>query len=160
MKVFSALLAASAMVMAGCSTSQEVLLAKQAPPQIVTIAQTPDDGNSPEMDAFLQKALIKQGYSVQAPLQKGTRKSSDVDAIISYIDVWRWDIVMYLQSIAIKMFDAETGDLLVTADWKNSAFHGFPDEEQIVHQLVGEMTDTLKAANVQAAAQLEEETMD
>ncbi|WP_279432869.1 hypothetical protein [Luteimonas arsenica] len=44
-----------------------------------------------------------------------------MDGIVSYVDVWRWDIVMYLHSVAIKIFDARSGDLLVTGDWKNQA---------------------------------------
>lgn len=147
MKAFvQAALAVAALALSACSTSQQVMLAKQAPPRVVTVAQVPDDGNSPEMDAYVRSALVKQGFSVRSPLPAGTRKSSEVDAIVSYVDVWRWDLVMYLQSIAIKMFDARTGDLLVTGDWKNSAFHGYPDEGEIVGQIVGEMAGKLDAA--------------
>ena len=147
MKPFAlAAIAAAALALSACSTSQNVLLAKQAPPPITTIAQVPDAGNSPEMDAFLQNALVKNGYSVRAPLPAGTRKSDEVDAVVSYIDVWRWDIVMYLQSIAIKMFDARTGDLLATGEWRNSAMHGYHGDEKIVEQLIGEMTRKLRSA--------------
>ncbi|MEG3190846.1 hypothetical protein [Lysobacter sp. D1-1-M9] len=148
-------LIASAFVLGGCSTSQNVLLAKQAPPRVVTVAQAPDAGNSPEMDTALRSALVTAGYTVRAPLAEGVRKSDEVDAIVSYVDVWRWDIVMYLQSIAIKMFDAQTGDLLVTGDWRNSALHGFQDEEVVVGRLIEEMSGKLKSATVDTA-QLDE----
>lgn len=89
-----------------CATHQDVLLAKTTPPPITTIAQVPADGNSAEMDGLVRTSLVQNGFNVRAPLPAGTRKSDDVDAIISYVDVWRWDIVMYLQSVAIKIFDA------------------------------------------------------
>lgn len=137
---------ATALFGAGCATHQDVLLAKAAPPPVTTIAQVPADGNSAEMDGFVRTALVQNGFNVRAPLPAGTRKSDEVDAIVSYVDVWRWDIVMYLQSVAIKMFDARSGDLLVTGDWKNSAFHGYQDEGRIVQELIAEMTGKLRAA--------------
>ncbi len=146
MKSIVFIAAAAGLLLGGCATNQQVLLAKQNPPPVVTVAQRPDAGNSPEMDAFLRSALIQEGYTVRAPLPEGTRKSDEVDAIISYVDVWRWDIVMYLQSIAIKMFDARTGDLLVTGDWRNSAMHGFHGDKEIVAELISEMTGKLKSA--------------
>lgn len=53
---------------------------------------------------------------------------------------------MYLHSVAIKMFDARSGDPLVTGDWKNSALHGFQDENAVLSELVTEMTVKLRAA--------------
>src|SRR5690606_17934637 len=91
-----------------CATHQDVLLAKTAPPPVTTIAQVPADGNSAEMDGFVRTSLVQNGFNVRAPLPVGTRKSDEVDAIISYVDVWRRDVVMYLQSIAIKIFDARS----------------------------------------------------
>lgn len=144
--IFYAAAAVAIALVSGCSTSQNVLLAKQTPPTIVTVAQAPTDGNSPEMDAFLRSALIKEGYTVRSPLPAGTRTSDGVDAIVSYIDVWRWDVVMYLQSIAINIFDAQNGDLLVTSEWRNSAMHGYHGDGEIVQDLVSEMSSKLKAA--------------
>lgn len=137
---------AAAFLLSACATHQDVLLAKSVPPPIVSLAQVPGDGNSEAMDGALRKALVKNGFTVAAPLPAGTRQSNDVDGIVSYVDVWRWDIVMYLQSVAIKIFDARSGDLLIAGDWKNSAFHGFQDEDGVVSDLVTEMTAKLRAA--------------
>lgn len=139
-------LAAAVLFLSACATHQDVLVAKSAPPRIVTVAQVPTDGNSAEMDASVHSALIENGFNVHAPLPPGTRTSDGVDAIVSYVDVWRWDIVMYLQSVAIKIFDARSGDLLIAGDWKNSAFHGFQDENRVVRELVAEMAAKLRAA--------------
>ena len=34
---------------------------------------------------------------------------------------------MYLRWVSIDMYDSETGNLLATARWENSMFHGFQD---------------------------------
>lgn len=137
---------AAALIMSACATHQDVLLANTAPPAIVSIAQVPADGNSEAMDGAVRNALIQNGFTVRAPLSAGTRTTDEVDAIISYVDVWRWDIVMYLQSVAIKIFDARNGNLIVAGDWKNSAFHGFQNETRVVSELIAEMTARLRAA--------------
>lgn len=80
---------AAAMLLSACATYQDVLLAKSVPPAIVSIAQVPSDGNSEAMDGALRNALVQNGFTVRAPLPAGTRQSSDVDGIVSYVDVWR-----------------------------------------------------------------------
>ena len=147
---------AAALLLSACATHQDVLLAKSVPPPIVSIAQVPSDGNSEAMDGIVRNALIQNGFAVRAPLPAGTRQSSEVDGIVSYVDVWRWDIVMYLHSVAVKIFDARTGDLLVAGDWKNSAFHGFQDETGVVSELIADMTGKLRAASPAGASQAAE----
>lgn len=147
----------AALLLSGCATHQDVLLAKSVSPPVVTVAAVPSDGNSPEMDASVRNALVQNGFSVQAPLPAGTRTSDQVDAIVTYVDVWRWDIVMYLQSVAIKLFDARTGDLLVTGDWKNSAFHGYQDEDNVVRGLITDMATRLKGATPSPVAERQTE---
>ena len=144
---------AAALFLSACATHQDVLLAKSAPPPVVSIAQVSSDGNSEAMDGALRNALVQNGFTVRAPLPVGTRQSSEVDGIVSYVDVWRWDIAMYLHSVAIKIFDARTGDLLVAGDWKNSAFHGFQDENRVISELVAEMTAKLRTATPGGASQ-------
>ena len=146
-------LIATVLLLSACATHQDVLLAKSAPPPIMSIAQVPSDGNSAEMDGIVSNALHEHGFKVRAPLPAGTRTSDEVDAVVTYVDVWRWDIVMYLQSVAIKMFDARSGDLLITGDWKNSAFHGFQDESTVIRDLIADMAGKLKAAAPEVVAE-------
>ena len=51
---------------------------------------------------------------------------------------------MYLRSLSVRMYDAETGDLLVLGEWKNSAFHGFQDSKIVMQGLVSEMLTKLR----------------
>jgi hypothetical protein len=131
----------------GCATSKDVLLAKATPThQVRTVAQAIQEDNSSDMNTNLQSALTKEGIVLKAPLPAGTRKATDVDAIVSYSDVWRWDLVMYLKSVSIQLFDAQSGDLLVTGSWNDSTLHGFRDSKEIVQNLVDEMFDKLRSA--------------
>lgn len=138
-------------VLAGCATSQEVSLAKSEPvTSIKTVAQAPDAGNSPEMDSALTAALQLQGLTVKPAVRAGARKSPDVDAVVSYIDNWRWDLAMYLQRINIRMYDARSGDLLVSGEWKDAPMHGFRDPQVVVQGLVAEMMARLRGEAVPA----------
>ena len=98
------------------------------------------------MNGNLEAALLKQGFELKTPLQAGTRKSADADALISYVDVWRWDIVMYLRSLSVRLYDAQSGDLLVSGEWKDSPAHGFRDAKVVMDGLVTEVFAKLKAA--------------
>lgn len=142
-----ALLAVVVATAAGCSTTQRVVLAKADSTKVVqTVAQVRAADNSADMDANLQSALQKESLSIKATLPAGTRKSSEVDALVSYTDVWRWDLVMYLKSLSISMYDAETGDLLVTGQWSDSALHAFRDSKLVMQNLLDEMFGKLRSA--------------
>jgi hypothetical protein len=137
-------------LLTGCATSQNVTLAQMsAPRQISSAALVPQEDNAPDMDANLRSALTAQGVTSQAALPAGTRKNADVDALVSYTAVWRWDLVMYLRTLTINISDAATGNLLAMARWDNSAFHGFQDARQVTSDLVAEMFGKLKAGKAQ-----------
>jgi hypothetical protein len=139
--------------LAGCATTQEVTLAKSEPvASIKTVVQAPDAGNSPEMDSALTAALQLQGLTVKPAVRAGARKAPDADAVVSYVDYWRWDVAMYLQKIEIRMYDARSGDLLVSGEWKDSPMHGFHDPQVVVQGLVSEMMARLRGEAVSAAA--------
>lgn len=146
------IISASTFLLAGCVTgSQGVLLVKASPTrEVVRVAQMPEKGNSANMDANFAAALKIEGLTVMPMLPPKTRKSPDVDAIVSYIDVWRWDLVMYLKSISIRFYDAETGDLLITGDWSNSKPHGFRDPKEVTQGLVREMLTELRSASTES----------
>ena len=145
--MMAAFFALVCVIVSGCATTQGVTLAKPNPTtQVATVAQVPDAGNSSEMNAILEAALQNEGILLNAPLPAGTRKSEEVDAIISYVDVWYWDMVMYLKALTVRLYEAETGDLLVTGQWDESALHGFHDAKVVMQSVVSEMLTTLRAA--------------
>ena len=134
-------------LLSGCSTTQDVHLAKAEPTKkLVTIVQVLDADNSSQMNGNLEAALRKEGFALKSPLPAGTRKSAEADALISYVDVWRWDIVMYLRSLSVRLYDAQSGDLLVSGEWKDSALHGFRDAKLVMEGLVSEVLTKLRTA--------------
>jgi hypothetical protein len=145
--VLTTALAVTLAFLSGCSTTQEIVLAKTNPgKKVATVAQVPEPDNSAQMNANLETALQKEGLSLKAPLAAGTRKSPEVDAIISYVDVWRWDLAMYLKSFTVRLYDADNGDLLVTGQWNDSQLHGFRDAKLAMQSVISEMFAKLRAA--------------
>lgn len=128
------------LLLTGCGGSQSVTRTNSpAPVAIRTAALSPLAGNSPEVDSYVSDALLIHGVSTNPPLAAGTRKSDDVDAIVTYLDVWKWDMAMFLKSISISMYDAKTGALLVTGKWTDSFFHGYHRGESVSKELIAEM---------------------
>lgn len=99
------------------------------------------------MDTNLQAALMAQGITPKPSMPASTRKSTEVDAIVTYTDVWRWDLIMYLKSITVNVSDAASGNLLAMERWDSSAFHGFQDGKQVTSNLMTEIFSKFKAGN-------------
>jgi len=130
-------------IVAGCSTTQNISLAKQTPAKLVSsVAHVADENNSAQMDGNLEAALTKEGLLLRGKLPAGTTTAKDVDALVSYVDTWRWDVVMYMKNLTIRINDAATGDLIATAQWTESHFHQFRGEggvRAVVEQLVSDL---------------------
>lgn len=133
--------------LAGCATTETVELAKSTYPtrKIQSVAQVIHDGNSPTMNGYLDSALAAEDLVVRPSLPRGTATSTVADALVSYDDVWRWDLKMYLESITIEFRDAKTGDLLVIGHWNNSTLHTFPNAQAVVKVLVSKLMIKLRA---------------
>ncbi len=129
-------------VLSGCLEKRVVTLGQLGPPpKIATAAFIPQEGNSPEMDSYIQQQLLSYGVILKVPLPAGTRWSQDVDAIVVYSDVWSWDIVMYLKALTIKIFHGPTGKLLVTGRWDSAVFHEIPfsTPQEVIKELLDDM---------------------
>lgn len=136
-----------AALLSGCATSTSVLQTKAPRPKnIATAALVPDHDNTPEMDANLLMALSGHGIRVTTNLPVGTRKTNQADLVVSYLDVWRWDLATYLESITVNLFDAESGEMLVTGRWSNAPAHGFQNPQLVLQELVTAMIEKLKTS--------------
>ncbi len=147
MKASTCALISTLLILSGCSTTQEVLLAKNNPTKMVqTIARSTGDSDAADMNKNVDDAFAAQGIEVKSVFPPETRKSPEVDAIYVYSDQWRWDLVMYLRALSINIFDAESGDLLITGKWHDSTLHGFRDAREVSRNLVADMIAKLRAA--------------
>lgn len=139
MKTVIAVLVASLLLL-GCATSSSVTTgATDTAKEIHTVAFVPQGGNSVDVDNDIQRALLSRGMDIRATVPSGTRTMSGVDAVVSYQDTWRWDVVMYMKSIDIDIFDANTGSLLVTGHWENSPLHGYQDPAKVINEIMDGM---------------------
>ena len=134
-------------ILTGCATSSSVSIGQLAPQQkrITTAALVSRDGKccSPEMDSYIRQQLIAYGIMTKQALPIGTHQSNDVDVIVAYSDVWRWDYVMYLRSLTINLFDGSSGNLLATSRWDNSTLHEVQNPRAIIKELLDDIFSKL-----------------
>lgn len=64
------------------------------------------------IDALIADDLRRRGYTVT----QGVEKPSDVDATVTYIDRWMWDITMYLLELTVTIRDGKTEFPLATGN--------------------------------------------
>ena len=130
----------AAMVISGCATSHAVTQSGNITAGTYhTAALVPQDGNSSEVDGYVKDALAAHEITVLPSKPAGTKKAEDVDLLVSYLDVWRWDVHTYLLTLRIDLFDARSGALLVSGTWNNSLFHGFQRGKDEAKELLVEM---------------------
>ena len=131
----SALLAFAMLV--SCSTSHRVSVNDAYRGRnIRAIAQTPEEDNSAEMDGHLAAALQQNGVTLRPKLQSGVRTAGGVDAVVGYVDVWRWDVTMYLSRLTVNFYDPKSGDLMATGYWSDSPLHGYRDPAKAMDEVV------------------------
>ena len=138
----------------GCASTTNVVVAKPGETQAIhAVAFAPQGGNSADMDAHVERDLLARGVAVKTIVTPGTRKAADVDAVVTYSDTWHWDLVMYLESLDLNIFDAKSGSLLATGHWENSRPHGFPNPATIIKKVMDEMFAKMGAANPDRTAE-------
>ncbi|MBI4838870.1 MAG: hypothetical protein HY806_06980 [Nitrospirae bacterium] len=86
------------------------------------------------IDIYIQKALAVRGISSSiGPIES---KPENVKAYVTYADVWRWDMSIYLEKLDINIYDNQTNELIATGEFDNSWLHSFPDPSQKVFQVI------------------------
>ncbi|WP_066152360.1 hypothetical protein [Hydrogenophaga pseudoflava] len=151
--IFRSALAAIALVLlAGCSTTQEITLGAAVQKNLFTIALVPSDGNSSQMNSLLEAALLKEQLTVVGALPPGTRTAPGIDALVSYTDIWRWDLVMYLKHLTVQLYDAQTGQLLALGQWSDSPLHGFRNPKTVMEGLISDLVARVRGAKPATAA--------
>lgn len=64
------------------------------------------------IDTLIADDLRRRGYTVT----QGVEKPSSVDATVTYIDRWMWDITMYLLELTVTIRDGKTEFPLATGN--------------------------------------------
>jgi hypothetical protein len=132
-RIYLALLVISSL--AGCATSSGVVVNSAIAKARYQSAYVVVHGdNSSDMDANLQKELLRHGLSIT--VGPDTSATGDAQLIVRYADDWKWDLAMYLHSYDLMIFDAHSKVLLATGSWKNSSIHGFHSADKVVSQVL------------------------
>jgi hypothetical protein len=63
------------------------------------VVKAPKDGD--QINVLIADNLRTRGYTVST----GTEKPSGVDAVVTYVDKWMWDITMYLLELTVTIRD-------------------------------------------------------
>lgn len=130
--------------LSACATSSGVIVNPNvAKTQYRSVYVVAHQDQSRDMDALLEKELLRHGLSVKSGGERDVPEDSQL--IFKYVDDWKWDIKMYLRAYEIEVYDAKTNVLLATADWKNSVMHGFYEEDKIVAQVVDQTLGKISA---------------
>lgn len=61
-------------------------------------------GESRDTDVLIVEKLRSKGYDVTT----GDRPASNVDALVTYVDKWMWDITMYMLELTVTIRDPKT----------------------------------------------------
>ena len=142
MRTLIALLALA--LLSGCATSSGVIVGRAVPQKAYTSAYLVEHGgSSSDMDALLQKELLRRGLDVTSG-PDGVA-SQDAVLLVKYADDWKWDLKMYLHTLDVMAYDGKTRALLATGSWSNSVMHGFYDEDKVVRKVVGDTLSAIEA---------------
>ena len=76
----------------------------------VHVVHAPDDGR--RIDQLIAEQLGKMGMIASS----GDEKRRDVDAIVTYVDKWMWDITMYMIELTIVVRDPSNDFPLATGN--------------------------------------------
>jgi hypothetical protein len=85
----------------------------------------------------IQRAFERHGVQVRSGLEE--RKPADVDALIRFSEVWRWDLKLYLENLDVDVVDAATERSIASGTFRNSYFHSYPDLDETARQVVDGM---------------------
>lgn len=129
--------------LSGCATSSDIVVNPgHADTQYRSAYLVAHGDRSSDVDAAIQRELLRRGLAVSAGADGKHPETAEL--IVKYADDWNWDLTMYLESLDIQVYDAKTGVLVATANWKNSAMHGFHGLDKVVKQLLDGIAKRMK----------------
>jgi len=83
----------------------------------------------------IERNLTARGLTVTFGPKDGLKPEAEL--FLVYEDRWTWDMVMYPRQVNMAIYDAKTQELLGSVEFKNNAFHTFPDPPEITDELLG-----------------------
>jgi hypothetical protein len=93
----------------------------------VQVTHDPKDSGDAKVKAAIRKEFIKRGFTLT--------ESNQSDFVASFKDVWRYDVLMYLSRLELRLTDRRSGAVQVEASYGNSGMHLDRSVEKVVSKL-------------------------
>jgi hypothetical protein len=77
--------------------------------------------------------LMNRGFKVVDLSDKQPDNVSGV--VVHYMDHWKWDMVMYLDNLQVRILNGTSGEVLAIGSYQNSGLHSFPDSVKVVGEI-------------------------
>jgi hypothetical protein len=105
-------------------------------------------GESRGTDAAIQLALAKRG--IRASKGSEAQRPREVDAYVTFTELWRWDLFTQLKSLDISVFDSTTDALLASGQYRKSPFPLIPNVSDTAQEVVDSLFVSRQTARVDA----------
>lgn len=105
-----------------------------------TLHVKPHDKDTRGVDKLIADRLRTSGYSVTV----GPQPTGKVDAFVTYVDKWMWDITMYMLELTITIREPKTDFPLATGNSYHTSLTRLSPPE-MVDEVVGNMLKAGKA---------------
>lgn len=109
--------------------------------QTMHVLKIPDE--TANISTMIADKLRAKGYQVST----STEKPQNVDAIVTYVDRWMWDITMYLLELTVTIRDGKTEFPLATGNSLHGSLTRLSAQE-MVDEVMGNI---FKEANIAEA---------
>jgi hypothetical protein len=111
--------------------------------QVRSIYIEKEKGDDRAIDLILKTNLEKRGYTVTTG--DAPRPDKPVDALLSYVDRWMWDITMYMLELTVTLRDpANSFPMAVGNSFHTSLTRKSPDE--MADEVLGNMLSPVKVS--------------
>lgn len=100
-----------------------------------------EEGDDRAIDDIIKANLTKRGYIVTTGTD--AKPASPVDAALTYVDKWMWDITMYMLELTVTLRNPDSGfPIAVGNSFHTSLTRKSPEE--MVDEVVGNILTTQK----------------
>jgi hypothetical protein len=138
------------MVLTGCAVNRAT--ANLTPgadiSKVKSIYVEKEEGDDRNIDAIIKTNLEKRGYTVTTGESK--KPPAPVDAKLTYVDKWMWDITMYMLELTITLRDPKNDfPLAVGNSLHTSLSRKSPDEmvDEVLGNIINAQKTDLKTAS-------------
>jgi hypothetical protein len=135
------------LLMSGCSTTKELHLGTgEITTSLRAAAIAVSAGNTERMNGLFTADLKTRGFAEVRLVDPGTRRLHSADFILEYKDEWVWDLVMYLHSIEVTLYDPLSGKVIARTSWRHNSyvFHAYTKPEDVIRERLDELLASVK----------------